>query len=130
MPEAVPEVVPDMSHPAQESRPGLRRAAWAMVITMTVLLVLALFAVVWGFVVNGRALVAKRSQAVPVATAPVGSAGPLLSLTLAPGARIVSAQADDGKLVLHVQGPAGDEVQVIDMATGAKTTQVRTQAPQ
>jgi hypothetical protein len=97
-----------------------------MVITMTVLLVLALFAVVWGFVVNGRALVAKRSQA----AAPAAAAGPLLSLTLAPGARIVSAQAEGGKLVLHVQGPAGDEVQVIDMATGALRTQVRTQNPQ
>ena len=115
-----------MSHPVPESRPGLRRAAWAMVITMTVLLVLALFAVVWGFVVNGRALVAKRSQAAPVAMA---TAGPLLSFTLAPGVRIVSAQAESGKLVLHVQGPAGDEVQVIDMATGAMRMQVRTQNP-
>jgi hypothetical protein len=118
-----------MSHPVPESRPGLRRAAWAMVITMTVLLVLALFAVVWGFVVNGRALVAKRSQAAPVAMTPAAAAGPLLSLTLAPGARIVSAQAEGGKLVLHVQGPSGDEVQVIDMATGAKGLQVRTQSP-
>jgi hypothetical protein len=101
-----------------------------MVITMTVLLVLALFAVVWGFVVNGRALVAKRSQAAPMAAAPTASAGPLLSLTLAPGVRIVSAQAEGGKLVLHVQGPAGDEVQVIDMATGAMSTQIRTQNPQ
>ena len=99
-----------------------------MVITMTVLLVLALFAVVWGFVVNGRALVEKRS-ARPTPPAPA-AAGPLVSLTLAPGTRIVSAQAEGGRLVLHVSGPAGDEVQVIDMATGALTRQVRTQAAQ
>lgn len=104
-----------------------------MVISMTVLLALALIAVVWGFVINGRALVAKRAQpAIPAAAASVAGAvaGPLLSLTLAPGVRIVSAQAEGGKLVLHVRGPAGDEVQVIDMATGAMGTQIRTQAPQ
>ena len=101
-----------------------------MVITMTVLLVLALFAVVWGFVVNGRALVEKRS-AVSKPPAPAAAAGaPLVSVSLAPGTRIVSAEAEGGKLVLHVSGPAGDEVQVIDMATGALTAQVRTQASQ
>lgn len=110
----------------------MRRVAWALVISMTVLLALALIAVVWGFVVNGRALIAKRAQpAAPVAAAfPAASmpAGPMLSLTLAPGVRIVSAQAEGGRLVLHVSGPAGDEVQVIDMATGAMSAQVRTRA--
>jgi hypothetical protein len=102
-----------------------------MVITMTVLLVLALIAVVWGFVRNGRALMEKRApQPVPLAAtpaiAPVTASGSLASLTLAPGARIVSAQTDAGRLVLHVTSPAGDEVQVIDMATGALTRQVQT----
>lgn len=102
----------------------MRRAAWAMVITMTVLLVLALIAVVWGFVVNGRALIARRAQPAPPAA--VSAAAPLVSVTLGPGVRIVSATAESGKLVLHVSGPAGDEVQVIDMASGALTSQVRT----
>lgn len=100
-----------------------------MVITMTVLLVLALIAVVWGFVVNGRALIAKGApKPAPVAAAP--AAGAQVSVTLAPGVKIVSATTEGGRLVLHVRGPAGDEVQVIDMATGALTSQVRTQGPQ
>ena len=115
-----------MSNPARQPNPALRRVAWAMVITMTVLLVLALLAVVWGFVVNGRALVAKRTAPAPVPAPMAAAAGSLVSLTLAPGVRIVSAEAEGGKLVLHVSGPAGDEVQVIDMASGALTSQVRT----
>lgn len=115
-----------MPNPAQESRPALRRIAWAMVITMTVLLALALIAVVWGFVRNGRALMEKRApQPAPLAAAPAGA--PAVSLTLAPGLRIVSATAEGGKLVLHVSGPAGDEVQIIDMASGAMTRQIKTQ---
>ena len=90
-----------------------------MVITMTVLLVLALIAVVWGFVLKGRALADKR------AVQPQAAA--MASLTLAPGVRIVSASAQGGKLVLHLSGPGGDEVQVIDMASGALTSQVKTQ---
>ena len=91
---------------------------------MTALLALALIGVVWGFVLKGRALAEKRvAQPAPVAA----SAGTLASLTLAPGVRIVSVATDSGSLVLHLSGPSGDEVQIIDMATGTLIRQVKTQ---
>ena len=94
-----------------------------MVISMTVLLVLAFVAVVYGFIRQGRLLLQGRQSAVPVSSPAAPGLG---SLTLAPGVRIVSAQDEGGKLVLHLTGPAGDEVQVIDMASGALMQQVRT----
>jgi hypothetical protein len=45
---------------------------------------------------------------------------------LAPGARIVSVSTDAGKLVLHVQTATGAEVEIIDLATGKLTAQVKT----
>jgi hypothetical protein len=47
------------------------------------------------------------------------------TVTLAPGAHIVSATSDAGKLVLHVQTPAGSEVDVMDLATGKLTAKVK-----
>jgi hypothetical protein len=46
-------------------------------------------------------------------------------VTLAPGAHIVSASADAGKLVLHIQTPKGGEVDVFDLASGKLTSQVK-----
>ncbi len=89
---------------------------------MSVLLALAFLGLIWGFM--------RQSRVMLEAKAPVAAAqGPLATLTLAAGVRIVSAQAEGGRLVLHLAGPAGDEVQVLDMATGALTHQVRTAPP-
>jgi hypothetical protein len=51
--------------------------------------------------------------------------GAAASIILAPGAHIVSASTDAGKLVLHVQTPQGAEVDVMDLATGRLTAQVK-----
>lgn len=104
-------------------RPALRRAAWGLVLIMSVLLVLAFVAVVWGFIRQGRAYMEARAAR---PAAPAAAEGPLVTLTLGRGVRIVSARTEAGKLVLHVTGPRGDEVQVIDLRTGALTTDVRT----
>ena len=90
---------------------------------MSVLLALAFLGLVWGFMRQGRIMMEAKQEAAPVAAA---ATGPLATLTLAAGARIVSAQAEGGKLVLHLTGPTGDEVHVLDLATGALTHQVRT----
>ena len=47
------------------------------------------------------------------------------SLQLAPGAHIVSAATDAGKLVLQVTTPQGSEVDIFDLATGKRTAQVK-----
>ncbi len=104
----------------------MRRVAWILVISMSVLMALAFLGVVWGFMRQSRAMMdAKQATAtaLPAAT-PTGNA--LATLTLAPGVRIVSAQTGNGRLVLHLTGPAGDEVQVIDLSTGALSQQIKT----
>ena len=96
---------------------------------MSGLLVLALLGVVWGFIRQSQVFMAARAHAPAPASAPGAAPGAAAVLTLAPGARIVSASTDAGKLVLHVETPAGGEVEIIDLATGKQTGQVKTATP-
>jgi hypothetical protein len=116
--------VSDMPLPKFDAapRPAVgRRVAWAMVLIMTVLFLLALVAVIWGFTRQARILLAKR--AAPVAAAQAAPAA--AELTLAPGARILSVRTEAGKLVLEVATPGGTEVEIIDLGSGKLTGQVR-----
>jgi len=109
-----------------------RRVAWAVVIIMSALFVLALLATVWGFVREAHIFMAAKATnqaTAPAATSAVPPAGPAATITLAPGVRIVSATTDAGKLVLHVATPTGGEVEIIDLASGKLTGQVKTMPP-
>ena len=104
-------------------RPAVgRRVAWAMVLIMTVLFLLALVAVIWGFARQAQILLAGRAKAAPVTQAAPAAA----VLTLAPGARILSVRTEAGKLVLEVSTPTGSEVEILDLSSGRLTGQVRT----
>ncbi len=110
-----------------ETRPPAtnRRTAWILVIIMSALLVLALLGTIWGFMRQASILMGTKAteNAQPAAAA---SALPSAVITLAPGARIVSATTEAGKLVLHVETPSGGEVEIIDLATGKQTGRVKT----
>lgn len=114
--------VDDQARPPATSH----RTAWVIVIIMSTLFVLALLATIWGFARQARILMAGRAASSNIAPAP---AGPAAMVTLAPGARIVSATTEAGKLVLHVSTPRGSEVEIIDLATGKLTAQVKTAPP-
>lgn len=90
---------------------------------MSTIFVLALLGVIWGFVRQARVFMAARTGHMPVAV-PADAAATLI---LAPGSHIISASTDSGKLVLHVSTPTGGEVEIIDLQTGRRTGQVRTQ---
>ena len=98
-----------------------RRTAWVIVIIMTVLLVVALLGTVWGFLRQAHIFMVERQAPAAV------QAGAAALVTLAPGARIVSATTEAGKLVLHVDTPSGGEVEIIDLSTGRLTGQIKTQ---
>ena len=119
------------AQPQVPPRATSRRTAWVLVIIMSTLFVLALLGTVWGFIRQAHIFMAAKEQsnaaAPAVAKTPEGAAA---SIILAPGARIVSASTDSGKLVLHVATPTGGEVEIIDLATGRLTGQVKTQASQ
>ena len=100
-----------------------RRTAWVIVIIMTMLLVVALLGTVWGFLRQAHIFMAAKQ------TVREQAPGPAALVTLAPGARIVSASTEAGKLVLHVATPSGGEVEIIDLATGKQTGQVKTSPP-
>ena len=106
---------------ADPRRSATYRAALAAVIILSLLLVLALIAVVAGFVRQAR--IYQAGRAAPPAIAATAAAA--VHLQLAPGARIVSSETQSGKLVLHVPTPAGSEVDVLDLATGALTSQIK-----
>ncbi len=93
---------------------------------MSGLLVLALLGVVWGFIRQSQVLMAARAHTAAPAAASSAASGAAAVLTLAPGARIISASTDAGKLVLHVQTQGGAEVEIIDLASGKLTAQVKT----
>lgn len=90
---------------------GTYRATLAAVILLSVLLGLAVIALALGFVRQYRLYQADRN-------------GPV-SLQLAPGAHIVSANIEAGRLVLHVQTPEGGEVEIIDPASGKLVSRVK-----
>lgn len=107
-----------------ETRPPAtnRRTAWILVIIMSALLVLALLGTIWGFIRQARILMGGQTTE----NAQPATGAPAAIVTLAPGARIVSATTEAGKLVLHVDTPSGGEVEIIDLATGKQTGQVKT----
>lgn len=110
----------------QESLPpaASRRTAWVIVLIMSVLFILTLLGTIWGFVRQARILMASKAMASAPTAAPAAAV-----ITLAPGARIVSATTEAGKLVLHVATPSGGEVEIIDLATGKQTGQIKASSP-
>ena len=92
---------------------------------MSTLFVLAILATVWGFIRQAHIFMTAKEQAKTPAAISSSAAA---TVTLAPGARILSATTDSGKLVLHVATPAGSEVEIIDLATGKLTGQVKTRS--
>jgi len=98
-----------------------------IVIIMSTFFVLALLGTVWGFLRQAHIFMAAKEQSsAPASSDAPASAGAAARITLAPGARILSATTDAGKLVLHVATPTGSEVEIIDLATGRLTAQVKT----
>jgi hypothetical protein len=102
-----------------------RRTAWAIVIIMSTLFVLALLGTIWGFLRQAHIFMAGREQSKAAASAGIPATA-AATVTLAPGARILSASTESGKLVLHVATPSGGEVEIIDLATGRLTGQIKT----
>ena len=110
----------DMNAQADPKNTKAYRRAKLAVVILTTLLVLGLVALVVGFVRQGRLMMASHA-------ARVSSSGDVAAtVTLAPGARIISASTDAGKLVLQVTTPTGGEVEIIDLGTGKLTGQVKT----
>lgn len=88
------------------------RGARAAVILLGVLLVLT-------FVILVAGLIMKMTGHGP------GQTSSVASFTLAPGAKIVSTDVSDNRLILHVRVNAGDEIDIIDTQSGRLIGQVK-----
>ena len=110
MSEVSPDTVP--ANEDYKSSPSYRGAK-AAVILLGVLLGLAFIMLVVGLVMRMTGHGPGQASSTPA------------SFTLAPGAKIVSTDVTENRLVLRVRSPAGDEIDIIDTSTGRLIGQVK-----
>ncbi len=98
------------------------RTLKVVVIAMAVLIFALLGVVVWRIGTLAEDPEDTAGLPAPVALSGAVPAGPVDSLNLAPGCRIVATTADAGRLVIRTTGPSVtcDAVYVFDLATGSR----------
>lgn len=89
----------------------------AAVILLGVLIVIALGVLVVGLSMHLGGRGASRGEPSPT------------QFTLAPGARVVSADVSGDRLVLRLKGSFGDEIDIIDLETGGLVARLRSAPP-
>jgi len=93
-----------------------------IVVTLGILILVAIGALIVGFVhKSGKS----EAAATPVAAAPAVPTKPV-SMTLAPGYRILSSDSQPGRLILHVRSEDKDEIDIIDLTDGHIVAQIHT----
>ena len=94
------------------------RLALGVVIGLGVVIVIVLAVTVYGVLAGwGRKPAAAAAPVKPV------------SMTLAPGYRILSSDTQPGRLILHVRSDAVDEIDIIDLTDGRIISQIHAEAP-
>ncbi len=92
--------------------PASQRRMLAIVIILGVLIVLAFGALVGGFVLK---LMGSGKRA-----------GPYVSdVAIAPGTTVIGTELNDGKVALKLNTPTGEEIVIVDAATGHELGRVR-----
>lgn len=74
---------------------------------------------VGGFAFVMSAIVYQASHLSESAPAPLRPQAPHPGLSLAPGVTISHMALGDNRLALHLKGPGGEEIRIIDLGTGA-----------
>ena len=95
------------------------RLALGAVITLGGLIVIAIGILIIGFAMGWNK---------PHARPPANPVKPI-SMTLAPGYRILSSDTQPGRLILHVRSETVDEIDIIDLNDGHIITQIHAEAP-
>ena len=60
---------------------------------------------------------------------PAAAAKKPVSMTLAPGYRILASDTQPGRLILHVRSDTVDEIDIIDLTDGRIVSQIHAEAP-
>jgi hypothetical protein len=111
--------VSDINAPADPNNTTGLRAAKLAVIVLSALIILALIGLVGGFVYK----LSHKPHPSPAAAAP-GAA-----ILLPPGAKIISSETQPGRLIVHLQAPGGDEIDIYDIEDGALIAQIKSASP-
>ena len=90
----------------------LNRVLLGVVIFLGLLIVAAFLALVYGFVAGWN----KPSTQVPATAAPLQA--------LPPGAKIIDMKVDNGKTIVRLSTPKGQEIDIYDTATGTRITRI------
>jgi len=104
------------------------RAALAAVIILSVLLVAGVVALVFGFM-RQYEIYRSRARGTMGATANSETGAAPAVIALEPGARIISVKIDAHHLILQLATAKGDQVEVLDLATGKLLYRVAASKP-
>ena len=103
--------------PIPENQTATYKAAKLAVIILSTLIILALIALVVGFIFR----LGGKSSSAPGTSAGRSSA----AFQLPPGGEIVEMQTQPGRLILRVRSGAGEEIAIIDTQDGRLVSQIR-----
>lgn len=107
--------------------PKANKALLAVVIALGVLILVGLGVLIAGILLGGNSQSADSATVTPAAA--TKPAKPV-SMTLAPGYKILSSDTQPGRLILHIRSAAQDEIDVIDLNDGHIISQIHAEAPQ
>ncbi len=96
-----------------------------VVIVLGILLVLGFALLVAGLYYEATKMGGKVDRPVSRKEAPLASPGGEVSIDVPAGASIERIAVDGGRVVLHIRGPQGEEVVILDPARGNDVTRLR-----
>lgn len=85
---------------------------------LTVLLVIGIAVLIAGLIIKANPSSKQDGDDADTATAASPKAHKVVSMSLAPGFQILSADTQPGRLILHVRSPKRDEIDIIDLNDG------------
>jgi len=113
------------SIPGSVFNPRQVRILKIVVIVLSVLLLLGLVLLVFGFYREARKLGQDAPPTSREASARLPHRGGDISLDIPAGAQIERIAVDGGRIVLHLRGPEGEQVIVVDTESGGAVTRLR-----
>jgi hypothetical protein len=115
------EFVPDVTEsPIDPKTTASYRLALAAVIFLGVLIVVGVGVLIVGLMRGWGGSSEPSAPAKPVKS---------ISMTLAPGFRILSSDTQPGRLILHIRSETADEIDIFDLNDGHIIAQIHAQAP-
>ncbi len=101
--------------------PGQMRALKIAVVVMGLVLFVGFFALLGTIVYQASDLGKSKLHAAP---APGEAAGVPSELRLAPGQSVSAMELDGNRLAVHLKGPGGAEIRVIDLRSGRTLSRI------